>query len=185
MVKLSSKTKVLLWGSNIWYLGEGMLGPLFAVFSQKVGGNVLDITWAWAAYLAVTGVLTIWVGKVAGKKIAPEKLMIAGYIVNALFTFAYLLVSAPWHLLLVQIGLGVAVALSVPTWSALYSDSGEDHEPSYLWSLPSGQYYLVTAAAVILGGLIVNYLSFTVLFLTMGIIQITATIYQARILRHT
>jgi len=184
MVKLSPETKTLLWGSNIWYLGEGMLGPLFAVFAQRIGGNVLDITWAWATYLAVTGILTIWVGKIAGKKIAPEKLMIAGYVVNALFTFAYLLVSAPWHLLLVQVGLGVAVALSVPTWSALYSESGENHEASYLWSLPAGQYYLVTAAAVILGGLIVNYLSFTALFLTMGIIQIAATFYQARIFRH-
>jgi len=87
-------------------------------------------------------------------------------------------------LLLVQVGLGVAVALSVPTWSALYSESGENHEASYLWSLPSGQYYLVTAAAVILGGLIVTYLSFTALFLTMGLIQIIATLYQARILRH-
>jgi MFS family permease len=160
-----------------------MLGPLFAVFAQRVGGNILDITWAWAAYLAVTGVLTIWVGKISGKKIAPEKLLMAGYIVNALFTFGYLLVSAPWHLLLVQIGLGLAVALSVPTWSALYSDSGGNHEASYLWSLPTGQYYLVTAAAVILGGLIVNYFSFTALFLTMGIIQIVATLYQARIFK--
>ncbi|MEX0587181.1 MAG: MFS transporter [Patescibacteria group bacterium] len=184
MVKLSPKTKVLLWGSNIWYLGEGMLGPLFAVFTQRIGGNILDITGAWAAYLAVTGILTIWVGRVAGRKIAPEKLMIAGYIINTIFTFSYLLVSAPWHLLLVQVGLGAAVALSVPTWSALYSASGENHEPSYLWSLPSGQYYLVTAAAVILGGLIVSYLSFTALFLTMGLIQIIATIYQARILRY-
>jgi predicted MFS family arabinose efflux permease len=184
MAKLSSETKILLWGSNIWYLGEGMLGPLFAVFAQRIGGNILDITWAWAAYLAVTGVLTIWVGKVAGKKIAPEKLMIAGYVVNTLFTFGYLLVSAPWHLLLVQIGLGVAVALSVPTWSALYSDFGDNHEASYLWSLPTGQYYLVTAVAVILGGLIVNYLSFPALFLTMGTIQIAATLYQFRIFRH-
>ena len=184
MTKLSQRTKILLWGSNIWYLGEGMLGPLFAVFAQRVGGNILDITWAWAAYLAVTGVLTIWVGKIAGKKIAPENLMIAGYIVNALFTFGYLLVSAPWHLLLVQIGLGAAVALSTPTWSALYSASGENHEGSYLWSLPSGQYYLVTAVAVILGGLIVNYLSFTALFVTMGVIQIIATLYQSRIFRH-
>ena len=160
-----------------------MLGPLFAVFSQRVGGSILDITWAWAAYLAVTGVLTIWVGKIAGKKIAPEKLLIAGYIVNTLFTFAYLLVSAPWHLLLVQIGLGMAAALSVPTWSALYSESGGNHEASYLWSLPSGQYYLVTAAAVILGGLIVTYTSFPMLFLVMGTIQIFATLYQARILR--
>jgi hypothetical protein len=44
----ASKKRLLLWISNLWSFGEGMLGPLFAVFAQHVGGNVLDITWAWA-----------------------------------------------------------------------------------------------------------------------------------------
>ncbi len=41
---LSKKIKVLLYGSNLWYLGEGMLGPLFTLFAQKVGGDILSIT---------------------------------------------------------------------------------------------------------------------------------------------
>ncbi len=184
MVPLNQKTKILLWGSNIWYLGEGMLGPLFAVFAQRIGGNILDITWAWATYLAVTGVLTIWVGKIAGKKIALEKLMVAGFAVNALFTFGYLLVSSPFHLLLVQIGLGVAVALSSSPWAALYTDASEKDHSSYVWGLANGGYFLATALAVLIGGLIVTYLSFTVLFVTMGLIQVVATIYQSRIFRH-
>src|SRR3990172_8638092 len=123
MAKLSSETKILLWGSNIWYLGEGMLGPLFAVFAQRIGGNILDITGAWAGYLAATGILMIYIGRIAGKKIALEKLLLAGYALNALFTFGYLFVSSPSHLLLVQFGLGVAAALAVPPWSALYATS--------------------------------------------------------------
>lgn len=42
------KEWILLWSSNLWALGEGMLGPLFAVFAQRIGGNILDITWAWS-----------------------------------------------------------------------------------------------------------------------------------------
>lgn len=184
MEKLSSKTKILLWGSNIWYLGEGMLGPLFAVFTQRIGGNILDITWAWAIYLAVTGSLMIYIGRIAGKKVALEKLLLAGYFLNALFTFSYLLVQNPFQLLLVQVGLGVAAALAVPPWSALYATSENNDHAAYVWGLVNGAYYLVTAGAVVLGGLIVNYFSFTVLFVTMGLIQIAATLYQARILRY-
>ena len=47
-------------------LGEGMLGPLFAVFAQRIGGNILDITWAWAIYLGMTGILTIVADGVSG-----------------------------------------------------------------------------------------------------------------------
>ena len=29
-------------GANIWYFGEGMMGPLFAVFTDRVGGDTLS-----------------------------------------------------------------------------------------------------------------------------------------------
>ena len=47
-MKLTRSLKILLIGANIWYFGEGMMGPLFAVFAEKIGGDILDITWAWA-----------------------------------------------------------------------------------------------------------------------------------------
>ncbi|MEK7102028.1 MAG: MFS transporter, partial [Patescibacteria group bacterium] len=62
---LNKKIKILLWGSNLWNLGEGMLGPLFAVFAGRVGGSLLEMSWAWATYLIVTGVFTIIVSRFA------------------------------------------------------------------------------------------------------------------------
>lgn len=46
----------------MWYLGEGMFGPLLAVFTEQIGGDILNITAAWATYLIVTGFLTIIIG---------------------------------------------------------------------------------------------------------------------------
>jgi len=46
-----------------------------------------------------------------------------------------------------------------------------------------GEASLITGFAIILGGLIVNYFSFKVLFITMGIIQLISTIIIIRILR--
>ena len=67
-MRLNKKERILLYGSNLWYLGAGMLGPLFAVFTEQIGGDVLDISWAWATYLIIAGVLYIWVGKLTVKK---------------------------------------------------------------------------------------------------------------------
>lgn len=180
---ISEKIKILLWGSNLWYLGEGMLGPLFAVFAQKIGGNILDISWAWGIYLLVTGTLIIFIGKISDTKIKKEVLMIIGYALNALFTFSYLLVSSPMHLFFVQAGLGIAAAFAMPTWEALYSLSGNRQQKGYEWGLIGGYTQIITGIAIIIGGLIVNYLSFSVLFVTMGVIQVIATIYQAKILK--
>ena len=181
------KERLLLWSSNLWALGEGMLGPLFAVFAQRIGGNILDITWAWAIYLGMTGILTIVAGRVSDgiwEWCGRERLLVAGYALNALCTFGYLFVSTPTHLFLVQAGLGLALALSRPTWFALYARySPGEQTAGYTWGLVAGGESLILAIAILLGGYIVNHYSFHALFLTMGTVQVIATFYQARILR--
>ena len=145
--------------------GQGLLGPLFAVFAQKIGGNVLEISWAWAIYLMVAGSLTMVFGKFSDGNLSKKKLMLLGYILNTVFTFSYLFVSSPLHLLLVQIGLGVAYAMAEPTWDALYSRYQDKKQRGYEWGLAAGGSQLFSGIAVVIGGFIVVYFSFTALFI--------------------
>ncbi len=179
---LDEPLKVLLIGSGLWYLGEGMFGPLLAVFTERLGGDILEITWAWAAYLLTAGILTILFGRISDK-IGKERLMISGYAVNALFTFGYLLVDSPSKLFFVQIGLGLATALATPTWDALYARFEDKKYDGEEWGVADGMPHIVTGIAVIIGGLLLIYTSFTTLFVIMGCIQIVATLYQARIIK--
>jgi MFS family permease len=174
------KYKILLYSNNLWNFADGMLGPLFAVFTEKIGGNVLDISWAWAIYLFVTGVLIIFVGKISDR-VSKKKLMIAGYALTAVFTFSYLLVTQPWHLFLVQAGLGVAIALCNPPWYALYAKYSDNNNPGYAWGLQDGEAKIMTGLAVIIGGAIVYYFSFAALFIVMGIIETVTAIYLIQI----
>ena len=174
-------TKVLMTGSLLWYFGDGMLGPLFVVFAERIGGNILEIAWAWAIYLFVTGISMIFVGKLSDNKIRKEVLLIAGYSLNAVFTFAYLLVSSPWHLFVLQAGLGVAWALAGPTWDALYAKHEDRKHDGSAWGFADGLPKIVTALAIVIGGFIVSNFSFNLLFIIMGIVQVIATIYQAKI----
>lgn len=181
-MRLSRTTKILLIGANIWYFGEGMMGPLFAVFAEKVGGDILDITWAWATYLVFTGVMYILVGKLINGKKYKEKVMVFGYALNALFTFGYLFVSNPTQLFLVQAGIGLAEAICTPAWDSLYAKNLTDDMDSYAWGLSTGQSQIVTGIAFGIGGLIIHFISFEVLFITMGIIQLGAAVVTAQLL---
>jgi MFS family permease len=178
----NSKIRVLLIGANLWYIGEGMLGPLLGLYTERIGGDILDLTWAWAIYLCVTGVCMFAIGGLADRYHATERLMVAGYALNAICTFAYLLISSPWHLLLVQAGLGLASALATPTWDALYSAYAPRQQAGRLWGLAHGQEHLITGGAILAGGYLVYLGSFTLLFLVMGVIQTIAAVYQATIL---
>src|SRR3989339_136741 len=144
---INRKIKLLLYGGGLWFFGEGMFGPLFALFAEKVGGTILDMTWAWATYLIVAGLLYILVGKFTDTYHHKRKIMVLGYALNA---------------------------------------KHEDRRNGgFQWGLAGGTAQIITGIAIIIGGLIVNYLSFDVLFITMGIIQVIATITQARILKES
>ena len=74
-MSLNKTTKILLIASSLWYFGEGLLGPLFAIYAEKIGGDLLDITWAWAAYLMATGLFYVLVGKFINNSIYKKQVM--------------------------------------------------------------------------------------------------------------
>jgi len=174
--------KILLVSNNLWSLAEGMFGPLFALFANRVGGSILDVTWAWSGYLIVRGVASILVGKISDRWISKKSMMVGGFALNALLTFGYLSVSNRWGLLLVESGLGLAAALALPTWSSLFARYSGRTKNGWAWGLATGTDDFVTAVGIILGGLVVSQFSFTGLFVIMGFIQLIATTYLAKIL---
>jgi len=181
-MRLTKNAKILLYSAVIWAFGEGMLGPLFALFTDKINGSILDLTWAWATYLIVTGTLYIIVGKFIDKKRIKERILLMGYALNTIFTFGYLFVHSISHLFVIQIGLGIAAALATPAWDALYAKHGKEGHYGYQWGLIGGMNAIITGVAIVIGGMIITYFSFEVLFIIMGTVQLVATLYQARIL---
>lgn len=181
-MKLQRKEAILLHGSNLWYLGSGMFGPLLAVFTGQIGGNILDISYAWATFLIVTGVATIIVGKYSDGPKTKERLLVLGYVFNSIFTFLLITVDTPLGLLFNQFGFGISLALATPTWEALYAQYEDKKKPSLTWALFSGEAVIVEGIAILIGGAIVKFTSFQVLFITMGILQVVATLFMAQIL---
>ena len=182
-MQLSKLSKILIIASSLWYFGEGLFGPLFAVYAEKMGGDILDITWAWAAYLFVTGICYVLVGKLVNNSIYKNQVMLTGYGLNALLTFAYIFVYDTKTLFLVQVGLGIAEALSTPIWDSLFASNLEDTENTFHWGLATGHPHVISGIAIAIGGLIAHYLSFNTLFIFMGCIQLLATFVQYRVLK--
>jgi MFS family permease len=174
--------RLLLYSSGAWYLGEGMIAPFFSLYTNSIGGSILDITWVWATYLIIAGIFTVVVGKISDTWISKEKLIIVGYVLNAVLTFGYLLVGSTWHLFLIQAGLGIATALATPTWNALYEQHGDTVSSGLRWGYADGQEQIVTGIATVVGGLVIQNLSYTVLFLIMGVVQTCAAFFQAQML---
>lgn len=181
---LTRPARLLILASAVWYFAEGLLGPLFAVFSERVGGDLLDITSAWAAYLIVSGLAYPMVGRLVNRSRWKYRIIVVGYALNTAFTFAYLLVDNTMALLVVQVGLGLAEAVSTPSWDALFARLLPERDDTFLWGIASGHTQVVSGVAVACGGAIATYASFNALFLTMGVLSLVATVIQARVSWH-
>ena len=179
---MHTKGKILLYSSNLWNFGEGMFGPLLAVYTQRIGGSILDVSWAWAIYLIVTGVCVIFVGQYSDRH-SKEKIMITGYFITAICSYSYLLVHTPAHLFILQAVSGLGLALCNPTWYALYHQYTDVEKAGSGWGLADGQAKIVSGIAIIIGGFVVNMFSFEALFVVIGSIQLVSTLYQITILR--
>jgi len=176
---MTKSARILIWSSNFWNFADGLLGPLFAVFAQKVGGNVLDIAWAWGVYLVVTGVCIVIVGYVSDK-LPKLPILFSGYILTAVLTFGYLFVTTPMQLLLLQAAMGFALALTNPTYMSLlgrFSIAGGKEGTTWGWA--DGRDKIATGLAVFAGGMIVSAYSFETLFIVMGTLQLVATAFIA------
>ncbi len=174
-------TRLLLIASSLWYFSEGLLGPLFAVFTERIGGDLLDITGAWAAYLVASGVAYPLFGRLVDHSRWKFRIIVVGYALNTIFTFAYLLVSSTEQLFIVQVGLGIAEAISTPSWDAYYATHIERTDDTFAWGIASGHTQIISGLAIAVGGLIAQYVSFDALFLLMGTISLLATLVQARL----
>lgn len=181
--KNQKRIQILMWSNNLLTLGEGMLGPFFAVFAEKIGGNILDITWAYTIYLLASGILTILIGKISDTKVRKEYLLAGGYLLNTIVTLGYLFVNTPVKLFIAEAGFGLAAAMIDPTWNALYSKYMNKERTGETWGKSSGFSEIMAALSLLLGGLIITYTNFTLLFLIMASIQFMGFIYQASILK--
>jgi predicted MFS family arabinose efflux permease len=170
--------KILLIASSLWFFGEGLFTPLFAVFSEKIGGDILDVTWALSLYLVLTGSLYILFGKLLRRSKYKELALILGYVLNTVFTFCYILIHNSSQLLFLQIGLAIAEALSTPIWDSLFAKYLETSDDSLFWGIAGGHSQLVSGIAIAIGGLVIYYFSFDLLFIMMGSIQAIATVIQ-------
>lgn len=43
---MNKHERVLLISASLFNFADGMLGPLLAVFTERVGGDILDVSWA-------------------------------------------------------------------------------------------------------------------------------------------
>lgn len=158
--------KILISSSIFYNFTAGMLGPIYALFAKEIGGDILVASSAIAVYSAIIGVLILIFGRFEDR-LDKKKVFIIGRAINVVGIAGYLFVSSPTDLFMVQIILGVSIAMMNPTFESMYSRGLRKGHEAYEWSVWEGSIQMAYAGAAMVGGLVASLFGFKALFMFM------------------
>ena len=174
--------KILILSSIFYNFAAGLFGPIYAIFVQQIGGTILTASTAWAIYTFFIGILLLVFGRIEDK-LNKRKIFIIGRAINTLGIIGYLFVDSPIQLFFVQGILGIAVALSNPTFEAIFSKSLSKGKESTEWSTWEGSINIMYAIAALIGGTIATVFGFKILFVFMAFASALSTLAATALLK--
>lgn len=182
-IRVKKEALVLLRASFLAIFALGLFGPLYAIFVQEIGGDILDVGIAYAIFSVATGLFVLIFGTSRFFSENVRLMVVLGYALWTVGYAGYFFVQNPAHLFFVQIVLGIAGGILEPSWDSVYAAELGEAEASFHWSLWSGGQSLITGAAAFLGSFIVATYSFRLLFLIMAVFNLLSVIVSLGVLK--
>ena len=175
--------KILLVTNGLILIAGAMLGPIYALFVEKIGGSLLDASAAFGVFALAAGITTLISARYSDKLKENELILVWGYAIMGLGFFGYTLVNSVWELLVVQVIIGLGEAIYVPAFDAVYSKHLDGKRCGREWGAWEATNYFTTALGAVSGGLLVTNLGFSAMFAIMGSLCFASAIYIFRLPR--
>jgi len=178
MTKIFNKPiRIMLATNGLILIATAMIGPIYAIFVEKIGGSLLDASYAFGVYAVAAGTVTLISGKYADKFKENELIIIFGYLVIGLAFWGYMLVNSIWSLLIVEAIIGFGEAVYSPAFDAIYSKHLDGHKSGREWGAWESINYYTTAIGALIGGVLVTFFGFNAMFIAMGLLCFASAIY--------
>jgi MFS family permease len=163
-------------------VARNLFGPVFAVYVNKIGGDLLASGTALAIGTATLGLFIIISGRIASKYHTERIQLVIGYGLAALAYLGFIFVKSPTQLFMVEALSGLAAAIEMPAFSGLFSSFLKQRHASS-WGDYFGVMNFVSAGALFISGVISQQYGFRTLFFVMFATQLMgmfAAIYLYR-----
>ncbi|MBU4246124.1 MAG: MFS transporter [Nanoarchaeota archaeon] len=168
---MKREVQLLILAEVIFLFGSGLYGPIYAIFVQKIGGDILDAGAAYALFLISMATLEYPVGKLMDKY-GKKYFLFSGYLLATVVIFGYMFVENVMQLFILQILMGIAFAIGDPSWDAWFSDIIPKKKSGFDWAVFHMVAGYSAGFSALIGGAVAKYLGFSTLFFIGGMIAI-------------
>ncbi len=166
--KLNGSLRILLIVSGLFTFAFGMFSPIYAIFVESIGEDLVAAANAWAVFSLTAGLLTFVVGKWENEIKETELGIVYSQFILGFAYILYYLTDGILMLYLAQACLGAGMAFFWPAFHSTYGKHTDRKEAAWQWSLYDGLAYLLPAIAAVVGGWTVEHYGFGLIFMVMA-----------------
>ena len=178
----NSIIKTLLVTESYGSFGAGLFFPVFAIFSEQIGGDILDAGIAAALFIFVTSLLEYPIGKLIDR--SHEKwFIVVDYTLEACVFVGYIFVTNIYELFFLQIVLGIANAIGDPAWESLYDRHTPNKGSGSAWARSHMVTGIFNALGIILGVLVIREYGFDSVFAIGAVFSLIAAMAAAKFIQ--
>jgi len=169
--------RVLLVTNGVILFAAAMMGPIYALFVEQIGGDILDASLTGAIFAFAAGITALISGRYADRIKENELIIVLGYSMIGLGFFLYIFVDSILFLFLVQVIIGFGEAIYSPAFDALYTKHIDHHKAGLEWGAWETMNYFIYAIGAVVGGILVSLFGFDLIFLIMMSISLLSALY--------
>lgn len=169
---MHKQLKLFLVADSFYVLAMGMLGPIYAVFVQRIGGDILEAGTAWALFTISSGIGVFLMGRFQDKIKKNMIFLRVGYLMRSLGFLGYYFVSNIIQMFLLQVFLGFAGIITMPAAYSFYAKHVEKNNLASQWSAWQGIWDTGQGIAALIGSFLAALYGFKILFLVMFFVSL-------------
>lgn len=170
-MKLNKDLRFLVFVNTVINFTVGLFAPFYAVFVIKIGGSAALAGVSWALFSIVSGVLILLLSRWELRIHKRHVLLAVGYLIRALAFLSYAFLDSIPQLLITQVIWGIASAIGIPAFDALYTSSTSKETAIVEWAYWEAASAIAVGIAALVGGLLIQTVGFQILFIIMAIIS--------------
>ncbi|MBU4536768.1 MFS transporter [Patescibacteria group bacterium] len=174
---LSKPIRILLVTNSLVLIAGSMLGPIYALFIEGIGGNLLDVSIVAAGFSLIAGITTLIIGRLSDDVKESELIIVVGYTLMGLGFISYMFVDSVLSLFMVGALIGFAEAIYSPAFDGVYTKHMEKETAGNVWGIWEAMNYFAGATGALMGGLLVSRYGFDFIFITMAVLCFLSALY--------
>lgn len=176
MNKQKNLYKTLVSLLFFYSLGLNALTPLWAHFTEHIGGDIRSSGYALSSFFFSFGIASLFTSKIEAKYPHYKMYISAAYLILCLTSLSYFIIDKTYELYVIQCVIGIACSLLGPAFDTIFGNNLKPGKEAKGWGLYISVTCLAIGSSTLIGAQLMHYLSYEAVFTFMLFMNVSGLI---------